>query len=396
MRSLSLRVLLIGFISIFLAGCAAQQLPTTDYKPYQFAEGTYVQKVDHFIVILDASSSMKDLDGKLTNIQVAKDVVFRMNRTIPSDLKLTAGLRTFGQNICPVKPKTKMAYGPTRYSKALFEEALIPIEAKGLSPMASALNAAKDDFRAKQGPLALIVVSDGREDHLNYAEALAAAKRLNSAYGDRLCLYTILVGKDKSGQSLMEKLAKTSACGGFVKATDLASPQDMAAFVKRVFLAAPPKKEVKPAPAPPKAPKPQDSDYDGVIDDRDYCPKTPVGAKVDEKGCWRLGDIYFDTDTSKVKPQYFTLLDEVLSVMKKNPELKLVLKGHTDSRGTAAYNKALSERRAKTVRDYLVEKGIDQDRLCPIGYGLTMPKSSNLAEEGRALNRRVELHPTWK
>ncbi|MBN1625166.1 MAG: OmpA family protein, partial [Deltaproteobacteria bacterium] len=66
--------------------------------------------------------------------------------------------------------------------------------------------------------------------------------------------------------------------------------------------------------------------------------------------------------------------------------------GHTDNKGSAAYNKTLSQKRANTVKDYIISKGIGKDRLSAVGYGLERPAASNDTEEGRAENRRVELN----
>jgi len=87
------------------------------------------------------------------------------------------------------------------------------------------------------------------------------------------------------------------------------------------------------------------------------------------------------------------MLDEAASILKKNPDLKVEIDGHTDSTGPAAYNMKLSENRAKAVMDYFVAKGIDPKRLATKGFGLTRPAASNDTKEGRAKNRRVELTP---
>ena len=87
------------------------------------------------------------------------------------------------------------------------------------------------------------------------------------------------------------------------------------------------------------------------------------------------------------------MLDEVVKVLKKNPGLRVEFGGHTDSVGTAAYNMKLSQRRANAVKAYLVNMGIDAQRLSTAGYGLTKPVASNDTVEGRSLNRRVEIKP---
>ncbi len=140
---------------------------------------------------------------------------------------------------------------------------------------------------------------------------------------------------------------------------------------------------------------PLDSDHDGVCDYLDQCPNTPVGAKVDKRGCWVLGGVLFDVDKWTIRPQFMSLLDDVVRVLKENPDLRLEIQGHTDNTGSFKYNMKLSKKRAKAVMNYLVERGISPSRLIAKGYGYTMPVASNDTPEGRAKNRRVELKPLY-
>jgi OOP family OmpA-OmpF porin len=140
---------------------------------------------------------------------------------------------------------------------------------------------------------------------------------------------------------------------------------------------------------------PIDSDGDGVPDHLDRCPDTPRGASVNVKGCWVLTGILFDTAKWDIKPQAYEGLDQVVDILKKNPTLKLEIQGHTDNKGSARYNKRLSENRAKAVMGYLVEKGIGEYRLSAVGLWFSRPVASNDTPEGRAQNRRVELKPIY-
>jgi outer membrane protein OmpA-like peptidoglycan-associated protein len=103
------------------------------------------------------------------------------------------------------------------------------------------------------------------------------------------------------------------------------------------------------------------------------------------------GNITFETGSSDLKPQFFSVLDSVAIVAQKYDKTVLEVMGHTDSTGTAEYNQALSERRAATVGTYIVNRGIDQQRILAYGRGLTQPIADNATPEGRALNRRVEI-----
>ncbi len=137
----------------------------------------------------------------------------------------------------------------------------------------------------------------------------------------------------------------------------------------------------------------KDSDHDGVIDDEDKCPRTPGGATVNLVGCWVLKGVLFSRGQRAINSQVYPALDEVVSILEKNPQLKLEIQGHTDNRGSVKHNQWLSELRAKVIRGYLVKKGIDKKRLTWIGYGFSKPVAPNDTPEGRTQNRRVELRP---
>jgi outer membrane protein OmpA-like peptidoglycan-associated protein len=101
--------------------------------------------------------------------------------------------------------------------------------------------------------------------------------------------------------------------------------------------------------------------------------------------------INFDTGKSIIRNESKPIIEQIVQMMKSNPELKLSIEGHTDNVGTPASNKTLSEARAKSVVSAIVSQGIAADRLSPVGYGQDKPIADNNTEEGRAKNRRVEL-----
>jgi OOP family OmpA-OmpF porin len=312
--------------------------------------------------------------------------------TIPPDLTLNAALRTFGQAAWSFVERTDLIYGLTGYTKAGLEEALQTTgKSRGLSPLNLALDAANEDLKSTQGKTAVIVVSDGVETEMSHSAAIKAAKNMKSQLGERVCIYTILMGNDPKGKELLGQLAEASQCGSSVSGEGIASCENMADFVETVFLT----RVVKAEEPKPKTAAPKDTDGDGVYDSVDRCPGTPKGAEVNEIGCWVLDGVLFDTDKSVIKVKYYSILDEALEVLRENPGLKLEIHGHTDSIGTAKYNRGLSERRSKAVMEYFVNKGIDRERLSTIGYGLTMPIATNLTPEGRAKNRSVELNPVF-
>lgn len=138
---------------------------------------------------------------------------------------------------------------------------------------------------------------------------------------------------------------------------------------------------------------PLDSDKDGVYDGLDKCPNSPVGSKVDKDGCEISISlmVFFDTNRSEVKEQYYDEIEKVAKFMKQYPDIKIEIAGHTDSRGSREKNIKLSQERAAAVANVLVKKfGISKDRVSAKGYGPDKPIYTNETEEGRQKNRRVE------
>jgi len=103
--------------------------------------------------------------------------------------------------------------------------------------------------------------------------------------------------------------------------------------------------------------------------------------------------IHFDFNKSNIRKDAQPILDDVATILKNNPQVKRMrIESHTDAIGTEAYNMKLSERRANSTKDYLVNKGIDASRLEAVGYGKTRPIATNKTAAGRAMNRRSEFN----
>ncbi|MES1948507.1 OmpA/MotB domain-containing protein [Salinisphaera sp. C84B14] len=113
---------------------------------------------------------------------------------------------------------------------------------------------------------------------------------------------------------------------------------------------------------------------------------------LDTQGRVALYGIFFNTDSTQVKPESRPTLSEIAKLMAERPDLRLLVVGHTDSRGSFDYNIDLSQRRAGAVVNALVTRyGVDTDRLKPWGVGYAVPRASNKSDVGMAENRRVEL-----
>jgi outer membrane protein OmpA-like peptidoglycan-associated protein len=103
------------------------------------------------------------------------------------------------------------------------------------------------------------------------------------------------------------------------------------------------------------------------------------------------GDFTFDLDSDVVRPGLYNELDRIAQIMIKYPQTLILVEGHTDSLGSEAYNQQLSERRATNVKNLLVQRGVQVDRINILGYGESRPVATNDTPEGRQLNRRVEI-----
>ena len=138
-----------------------------------------------------------------------------------------------------------------------------------------------------------------------------------------------------------------------------------------------------------------DTDGDGVVDSQDKCPDTPKGDRVDAIGCSfkdeiKLPGVVFETNSADLKPESVPVLEGAVATLKRYPDIQIEVAGHTDSRGSDAYNLDLSSRRAATVLKFLQDGGV-ANALTSRGYGERQPIASNNNDDGRQQNRRVVL-----
>lgn len=144
-----------------------------------------------------------------------------------------------------------------------------------------------------------------------------------------------------------------------------------------------------------------DTDGDGVTDNTDRCP-TEKG-NIDDKGCPKIapidvkkiadiaGKIFFENASAELKQSSYIQLDYLVEILKRYNSTILQIGGHTDNVGGDQYNINLSQKRAESVKNYLISKGIPDNRLTALGFGDGKPITTNKTSSGRAKNRRVEL-----
>ena len=343
-----------------LAGCAggppytpasfqAEAIDTTAFEP----------KVDSFAVIMDVSSSMMDEYEGSAKFHIAKDFVANFNQAVPP-MDYEAGLVTFGKStgLSLGDGTADLVYGLTSYQGNDFAAGLnSPERAGGTTPMDKGINATSEALNAESGAVAVILVSDFWR--INPKPVMAAVGELKAQHGDNLCLYPVKVGDATEADPVIADMVGLAACGNSMNAADLASPGAMAAYVTEVLL----------------QPVPQEK---------------PVQYEKISLSATAL----FDFDKAVLKEQgkvELHKLDEYI----KSKGIKVVdidVIGHTDSMGSVEYNQALSERRATAVKEYMVSEGINGNIVDASGEGESNPVADNSTEEGRALNRRVDVH----
>lgn len=397
------------------------------------AEERLVPKIENFIILIDHSGSMflTHQGAVPTKAKQVKDILSAMNRRIP-ELGYVGAIQVF--------PPSKTLIGPEKYNRNSFGGAIENLQEKGKifgnrTPLGRGIvDLGKVLKDMPPGKTAIIIFSDG-EENLDI-EALRARETVSAAQRE-INFHTVSLADKKEGRTVLEEISRVSD-GISVEGGELASDEvALDRFVKDVFYlvevlldsdgdgvvdeadkcpntprgitvdarGCPPDSDgdgvpdyldrcpsTPPGVAVDNSGCPFDSDGDGVADHLDKCPNTPKGATVNEAGCWSLqATTLYDSNSSYIRAAAYPLLDEVTSILMKNPAMEVEVQGHTDNTGSAEYNQWLSEKRAQRVKDYLVSKGIDPSRLEAKGYGLTQPVASNATEEGRAQNRRVEL-----
>lgn len=343
------------FVLFFLVGLSCGCAPKNqclfiNSNHQELLSQGYQQKVDNLLVIFDGSSSMWDTFNGSRKFAQAKGSILGMNRAI-SDLKLTAGLHIIGNSAAAreAAANDSLIYGMTDYSPTAFAQAVESVEIKGLTPISTPLVKSIETLKESSGRIALLVFSDGLQVSGDTTPPEEAAARLKAAYGDRICIYTILLGADAAGQQTMTAIARAGECGFATAGNALATTTGMNDFIEKVFFE---------KSSPP-----------------------PVSFRL---------NVQFDFDRDTIRPDAKDNLDEVGTFLAAHPQISITLEGHTCDMGSERYNKNLSRQRAESVKRYMIRHfNIDPARLSTVGYGFSRPAASNATEEGRQENRRV-------
>lgn len=308
----------------------------------QAAAPNCTKKVNSFDFVVDYSGSMmmNNKQLKTDKIIAAKNVLQRVNAAIPA-LDFNGGLHTISPNgaLVPQGPwdRAKMDAGLKKLKSGF------PIFGR-MTGMGSGLQKYEPFISSMQAPQAIILVTDG--DNNTGASLVDTARQLYSTQRD-LTIHVISFADNPKGEATIKELAALNPNAVVARGEDLAtSDAAVEKFVLAVFC----------------------KDEDVIV----------------------LRGVHFAFNSYALDSKAQGILNEAATLIKANPNQKVILKGWTDYIGTDAYNKVLSQNRANAVKSYLEKQGIPASRMTAIGCGKSF-KYDNKTEEGRYMNRRVEI-----
>ncbi|MDR1050231.1 MAG: OmpA family protein [Deltaproteobacteria bacterium] len=341
-------------------------------------------KIKGFVMLADLSSSMRRLSpcvGGLVKQEAVNTLMRKMNQRIPSQ-PYAAALRVFGyKQAWTRKDYTTLYYGPTTYDREPMGQAMGRLfAADSISPFGFALTSSEAELGVMDSPKAVLMFADF-EETTDPGQPADKARGIVRRHGADTRVYTYYVTRQTAAERLARDVAQAGGGKDYNVCDLLGDEREFEAMMTEIF---------GPADIPPC----KDADNDGVCDEVDVCPSTPVGAPVDERGCWIAAySQFFDFDKAEVKSAFLPRLQYAAELIVKNPQIGVVtIAGHTDAKGTDEYNMELGRKRAQAVRDILVKNGVPAERLEVQSFGKSRPIAENDTEEGRAKNRRVEFH----
>ena len=319
-------------------------------------ETDLIKTADNFIILFDASSSANEMvPGKsISRIQATKDLLKERVAQLP-DLGYTAGLYIY----TTPSGKYQEVYGMQAFKPDAFAAAIdqLPTEGKGPTMMQKGLSSLRDVVAGLSGKTVVFMFTDG-----TYNRVRGTKKPLQIAQeivkDKDVCFYLIESSDEQAQKQVVAAVAQINSCS---RAIPLATFLDDPNYVSGALF---------------------------IVKTTAYERLIPVTAVVGVD----YENLLFDYDSSVIRSEYNDNLDMLGAFLQKNPDAYVVAAGFTDSQGDEEYNLWLSERRAASVKDYLVNKfSIDMDRVVTQWYGELNPATDNATEEGRQLNRRVEV-----
>lgn len=345
-----------------LAACSSTPYTPVASEADPIDVTAYARKVDTFVVLLDASGSMKNDDTGRPRIYSAQDWTASFNNAVPP-MDFKAAIVTYGKGAtgsCIGYGLASTLYdGLSTYNSADFAKALGSIEcAASTTPIAEAVASTTGLLTEEEGKeaglIAVIIVSDFNWN--DPAAVESAIAQLKAGHPNNVCLHTVKIGNDTTHDAMIAGLTDTSGCDSAVAADDVASGAALSTYVAQTLL-------------------------------------TPLERPMEYVTHTVSAHALFDFDKSILKEQGKAELHK-LSDLIRNQGLTvgdIDVVGHTDSVGSDEYNQRLSIRRATAVRNYMVSQGVNGGIIDVIGMGERQPVASNDTDAGRAMNRRVDI-----
>jgi OOP family OmpA-OmpF porin len=230
----------------------------------------------------------------------------------------------------------------------------------GLTPLHDVFYEISTELAGRSGRTAIVIFSDGLPD--DPTRALATAQGLIDSAPGPVCIHSVQAGDDPEGQAFLRTLTQLTDCGSLRLGDNLTTSAQFMELTRAVFAG-----------------------------ERAQLPA--VAAADPCAGTIRLRGIEFGFDRSEITPESAVVLDAAADQLARCGNIRIRVDGHTDSIGPEAYNEGLSKRRAESAYRFLVDRGVEADRITVMGLGESDPIAPNSTPEGRAMNRRVDLHP---
>lgn len=361
--------------------------------------GTYLQKTDNLMVIVDGQGETFLGVGQTQNQKIARYLIANIGKTIPN-IPHRRMLRVFGPKATSFEKDFSTIFGLYHINATGFRPIIATktLAISDFDPLGMTFLAASNEFAKLSGSHAIILISNGV--HIPQS-AIHEAAYLKKKFGGSVCYYPILTGNNPEGAAKMKAIAKVGVCGFLARYDEVDSPAEMTNYVEKIFFS---KRRL---PAPVVEPEPvavqEPLEPEPVIVEEEIIEEVVEEPVVQEDEVIILErqlphdkvvtielHVEFDLDKATLRPGYQEEINQVADFMLRYPETEALLEGHTCNLGSEAYNKDLSNRRAQTVKDYLVDTfAIDPGRIKTRGAGENEPIADNSTEEGRMKNRRV-------
>ena len=318
-----------------------------------------LRTVDNFIVLFDSSGSANQMvPGRtITKIKAAKDLLKERNEWLP-DLDYQAGLYIYTDNKT-LLGTFKEVYGVKDYDRDQFAAAIDTLPEKGQGPtmLQAALHGLRKNLAKLTGKTAVIMFTDGTFSQLRgNKSALQIAQEI--VKDNDVCFYLISSATADVEKQLLDAVSKVNSCSRVIP---------IEAFIDYPYYL---------------------TGALFIVRAAAYVRLKPVTQVIG----FTTEDLLFDFDSTTIRDEYKEKLDMLGAFLQNNPDTQAVVGGFSDGTGDDEYNMALSERRADSVKDYLMENfNINTDRIVTLWFGELNPVGDNTTFAGRRQNRRVEI-----